>query len=86
MQINLIIFDRIPLSISISAKDRAFFDSILNDFSQFQSFSRPLDVILLRDPSRFSRGKQHEGWNRSSDPKGMHVAPADPRSVAVERA
>lgn len=64
----------------------SIFDSILNDFSQFQSFSRPLDVILLRDPSRFSRGKQHEGWNRSSDPKGMHVAPADPRSVAVERA
>lgn len=88
MQINLLALDRTPLYLFLCRGPRhfSFLDSILNEFPRFQPFSRPLDVILLRDPSRFSRANQHEGRNRSSDPKGMRVAPADLRSVAVERA
>lgn len=59
------------------------FDSILIEFPRFQPLSSPPRDFT---PRSISRANQHEGRNRSSDPKGMRVAPADLRSVAVERA
>lgn len=83
MQINFLALDRTPLSLFLC---RGIFRFSIRFSTSFPDSSLPLDVILLRDPSRFWRANQHEGRNRSSDPKGMRVAPADLRSVAVERA